>query len=69
MTGRPIMMSMQLSMTFTCMRESVSFERVTSLKKVKLKTTLPYMGLDILVPVRETDTVIAEECLRLPFVR
>ncbi len=23
-----------------------SFERVTSLKKVKLKTTLPYMGLD-----------------------
>ena len=22
------------------------FERVTSLKKVKLKTTLPYMGLD-----------------------
>ena len=39
--------------------------RVTSLKKVKLKTTLPYMGLDRLVPARETDAVMAEECLRL----
>ena len=32
----PTMMSMQLSMTFACKRYSVSFERVTSLKIVKL---------------------------------
>ena len=38
-------------------------------KESKLKTTLPYMGLDRQVTARQTDAVIAEECLLLPCVR
>ncbi len=48
---------------------NAAIERVTSLKKVKLKTTLPYMGLDRLVPARDTTANGAGECLRLPCAR
>ena len=44
MKGRLTMMSMQLSMTIADREWGVSFERVTSLKKLKLKTTLRIWG-------------------------
>ena len=39
---------------------------LTSLKKVKLKVALPYMGLVRLMPAGATVVVGAEECLHLP---
>ena len=64
------MMSMQLSMILAWKEYNASFERVTSLKKIKLKTMLPpYTGLVRIVPVRNTDAVGAEKNLCLPCVR
>ena len=53
-----------------CLIRTCNFvkESYMGLHVTSLKTTLPYMGLDRLVPARETDAVIAAECLRLPCV-
>jgi len=49
------MTAMQLSMTCALMLKMVSFDFLTSLKKVKSKTTVPSIGLLWEVPANDAD--------------
>ena len=57
MSGNPTITSMQLSITVALMLRITWSVRVTSLKRVKSKTTLPYTELFIVVPAKPTTDV------------
>ena len=67
-SGNPMITSMQLSITLSVIPRKTLSDFVTSLKKVKSKTTVPYILLLNTVPARPTDAVSADFATRFPVV-
>jgi hypothetical protein len=55
MSRRPIITSVQLSITWALMLRRMLCDFVTSLKKVKSKTTSPYIKLQRRMPAKNND--------------
>ena len=62
MSGRPTITPIQLSITLALISRRTWSVRVTSLKRVKSNTTLPYIELFIVVPAKPT-TAVGMSCL------